>query len=253
MARVYRLISLLLLLSFSLFGDARQHLFEKANQSYTGGQFEEALNTYQEILNMGYATGSLYYNIGNCYYKLGDIGRAILFYERARKQMPANDDLKANLAIAQLSVVDQIEPGSDFILFQALHAFLYVIPKPLQLTLTLCAYILWMATLIFYILSRSSFWTFISRRFIWIFGILFLILALSFTGRLVDERRTVEAIVLVDKVDVMSAPVAEGSETLFSLHEGTKVRCDRSTDEWVEIILPDRKVGWVKWKALEKI
>ena len=253
MARLVRIISLLFILSIGLFADARQHLYEKGNQAYTNGQFEEALTAYQEILNMGYANGPLYYNIGNCYYKLGEIGKSILFYERARKRMPANDDLKANLAIARLSVVDQIEPNPDFILLQAMHAFLYLIPKPLQLTLTLCVYVLWMAALIVFLLSRSAFRQFIFRRLTWIFGILFLILVLSFMGRLVDEKRTVEAIILVDKVDVMSAPAVGGSETLFSLHEGTKVRCDRSTDEWVEIILPDRKVGWVKWDALEKI
>jgi tetratricopeptide (TPR) repeat protein len=253
MARLVRIISFLFILSAGLFADARLHLYEKGNQAYTDGQFEEALTAYQEILNMGYANGPLYYNIGNCYYKLGEIGKSILFYERARKRMPANDDLKANLAIARLSVVDQIEPSSDFILLQAVHAFLYLIPRPLQLTLTLCAYVLWMAVLIGYLLSRSAFWNYISRRLIWIFGILFLILALSFTGRLIDERRTAEAVILADKVDVMSAPAAGGSETLFSLHEGTKVRCDRSTDEWVEIILPDRKVGWVKRNVLEKI
>ena len=253
MSRLYRIISLLFILSAGLFADARQHLYEKANQAYTDGRFEEALNAYQEILNMGYANGPLYYNIGNCYFKLNNIGKCILFYERAKKRMPANDDLKANLAIARLSVVDQIEPGSDFILLQAAHAFFYLIPKSLQLILVLGSYVLWMAFLIINLLSRSSFWNFISRRLIWIFGILFLILALSFIGRLIDEKRTVEAIILTEKVDVMSAPAAGGSETLFSLHEGTKVRCDRSTGDWVEIILPDRKVGWVKWKALEKI
>jgi len=40
---------------------------------------------------------------------------------------------------------------------------------------------------------------------------------------------------------------------VFSLHEGTKVRVDQKTGEWLEIILADGKVGWVRKDVLEII
>ncbi|MFC1569787.1 tetratricopeptide repeat protein [bacterium] len=244
---------LIFMISGWLWADSRQHLYEQGNQFYTNGEFENALNAYQEILTMGYENGSLYFNIGNCYYKLGDIGHAILNYERAQKLIPSDEDLKANLSIARLSVVDQIEPVSDFIVIQAMHAFYFFLPKSTQLTLLLSGYGIFMASLILWLLSRSSLWRYVARRLIWIFGIVFVLLVISFTGRVIDERQTVEAVILADKVDVMSAPTAQGGVEVFGLHEGTKVRLDRSSEDWVEIVLPDRKVGWVKKEILEII
>ncbi|MBN1780109.1 tetratricopeptide repeat protein [bacterium] len=253
MKKTGMIICCALFMAAGLSADSRQHLFEKGNTLYTEGKFEEALRAYMEILDMGYENGPLYYNIGNCYYKAGHIGRAILNYERARKLMPSDEDLKANMSIAQLSVVDQFEVSPDFIGIQLLHAFYYTLPKRLQITLFLATYVLFMGVLIWRLLTRSSMGMFLLRQFTWIFGAFFLVLALSLAGRIADEQRSVEAIILADKVDVMNKPVKEGGEVAGSLHEGTKVRLDRSYEDWVEIILPDRHVGWVPKSALEEI
>lgn len=241
------------LLSGLLWADSRQHYFEQGNQYYRDGEFVKALEAYQKITDTGYENGPLYFNIGNCYYKTGEIGRAILNYERARKYIPSDEDLKANLAIAQLSVVDQIEPASDFFVIQILHAFYYILPEKLQLSLVLMGYILFTGSLVFLILSRSLRWRTAAVRLLWMSGVVFVLLLFSYAGRMLDARNSVEAVILKDKVDVMSAPTAQGGMEVFSLHEGTKVRLDRFSGEWVEIVLPDRKVGWVKNDVLEKI
>jgi len=40
---------------------------------------------------------------------------------------------------------------------------------------------------------------------------------------------------------------------VFSIHEGTRVRLDQKSGDWIEIILADGKVGWVKKDVLEVI
>ena len=52
----------------------------------------------------------LEYNLGNCYYKLEEVGKTILHYERAKLIDPVNDDLRANILLADLRVIDKIEP-----------------------------------------------------------------------------------------------------------------------------------------------
>ncbi|MBN2105551.1 tetratricopeptide repeat protein [bacterium] len=251
--RICIIIGCLFLIAGWLAADSPQNFFEQGNQYYIQGEFENALMAYQEIVKLGYESGPLYFNIGNCYYKLGNIGQAILHYERSKKFMPSDEDLKANLAIAQLSVVDQVKPASDFIVIRLTHAFFHILPKTLQLVFTLSAYFLFTAILFFFLLTRSSFWQQITYRLLWILGIVLFLLIISFTGRLFTEHRVVEAVILAERVDVMSAPVEQGGVEVFSLHEGTKVRLDRSSDNWVEIVLPDRKVGWVKQDVLETI
>jgi SH3-like domain-containing protein len=54
------------------------------------------------------------------------------------------------------------------------------------------------------------------------------------------------------KVDVRSAPTAEGTE-IFTIHEGLKVTVIAIRDEWREIRLPDGKEGWLTTQDIEVI
>jgi SH3-like domain-containing protein len=56
-----------------------------------------------------------------------------------------------------------------------------------------------------------------------------------------------EAVVMVDEVAVHSAPSDDSSLQIFAIHEGTKIRVDRRSEEWVEVVLEDGKVGWDRY------
>lgn len=75
----------------------------------------------------------------------------------------------------------------------------------------------------------------------------------TFLARETGVGQPEEAVVLAPEARVLSAPSAEGGLTIFTLHEGTKVRIDRRTDGWAEIVLADGKVGWLELKVLEVI
>lgn len=233
--------------------DEPERLFEQGTQLYQSGQYTEALSAFQRILDSGMEAGPLYYNLGNCYYKLGDIGRAILNYERAARLMPGDEDVRFNLGLANQAIVDQIEGQEDFILIRLWHGFLYLMSVPVFLVTMGVSYVLTILFLIIRMLTRRSTLRAVVGRLTVLSGIILLVLAFSYVARIQDEKSRVEAIILKDKVDVMSAPLAQGGTEVFVLHEGTKVRLDREQGEWVEIILPDRKVGWVKKEMLEVI
>jgi hypothetical protein len=44
--------------------------------------------------------------------------------------------------------------------------------------------------------------------------------------------------------DVKSSPLAE-SETLFTLHEGTKFRLIENRGEWIRFSIQDGRQGWI--------
>jgi len=221
-------------------------LFGQANALYQEGQYEEALQGYEQILAGGVESGVLYYNMGNCYYKLGELGPSILFYERARRLMPRDEDLLANLAIANLSVMDKIEPRPDFLLLRLWRGFVHLLPPAVLMAAGLGVYLAAVLVLILWIILRRRF----LGRTALVLGAAVAVLAVMLVSRWHDDARNREAVILADKVDVMSAPTARGGTEIFSLHEGTKVTLDQQQDEWVEIILPDRKVGWVKADVL---
>jgi SH3-like domain-containing protein len=59
-------------------------------------------------------------------------------------------------------------------------------------------------------------------------------------------------VILDEKVSVVSEPDIDGTE-IFILHEGTKVKINRNLDSWLEVSIPDGKIGWLKQTSLEVI
>ena len=101
-------------LLFAMLGQAQtescDQWFADGNAAYNEGNFEQALEMYDNILASGVESATLYYNLGNTYYKTKEYAKAILYYEKALKLDPSNEDIKTNLEIANLAVVDKINP-----------------------------------------------------------------------------------------------------------------------------------------------
>jgi len=246
-----RWVVLLFVLVFSAYGASDpERAFQEGISLYQEGRYEESLRAFERILESGYEAGPVYYNLGNCHFKRGEMGRAILYYERAARLLPGNADVQFNLGLVNQTIVDQFEVEDDFFLIRLWRGLLDLFPKPLLLAIIGSFYLLTILFVIASILTSRRGVRLVSRRLAVLGGILFVTAGLLFLARHLDEKGRIEAVILADRTDVMSAPT--GTE-VFVLHEGTKVRIDRRQGEWVEIILPDRKVGWVKAEVLDVI
>ncbi|MBN2246694.1 MAG: tetratricopeptide repeat protein, partial [Candidatus Aminicenantes bacterium] len=93
-----------LILIGSLHSDQKEYLFEQGNAFFENQEYTQAIDTYAEIIAMGYESFELYYNLGNAYYKTGDFARAILNYERALRLQPQDEDIRFNLEIARMTL-----------------------------------------------------------------------------------------------------------------------------------------------------
>ena len=82
------IISLLLLLSFSVFSQTNENPFEKATQYYDQGEYQNAIDQYKSILKSGKESSALYYNLANTYYKLNHVPESIYYYEKALQLNP---------------------------------------------------------------------------------------------------------------------------------------------------------------------
>ncbi|MEO6026684.1 MAG: BatD family protein, partial [Candidatus Binatia bacterium] len=81
--------------------ETAQTLFFQANTLYGDEHYPEAIAAYEKVLAAGIESGNLHFNLGNAYFKNGDVGHAILEYERARRTIPRDPDLHANLGYAR--------------------------------------------------------------------------------------------------------------------------------------------------------
>jgi len=231
-------------------GDSREGLFLQGNRLYEAGDYREALESYAGIAAMGYESGPLYFNMGNCYYKLGETGQAILHYERAARLIPGDEDLEVNLALARLKVVDQIPELPRFGPLVLLERFVFYFPRNALWILMWSSYAVLVAAWIVRLLwSRGRGF---SGKIIWAGALLVILSSLCLAGQIRQEREASEAIILSREARAVSAPGEEGIQ-VFTLHEGTKVRIQEISGSWVEVLLADGNVGWLKADTLARI
>jgi tetratricopeptide (TPR) repeat protein len=227
--------------------------FDEGNQRYQDGDFDGALVSYARILEEGLESGDLYYNLGNTYFKRGEIGPAILYYERARRLMPADDDLLANLALARRQTADDITPLPEFWLFRAVRWWVELVPRSALAWLVALAYLAAAGGAAVWVLRPGTPIALWARRAAAISAAVALVFGINLAVRELRVGAPQEAVVMATEADVHSAPSGDSALRIFAVHEGATVRMGRRSDDWVEIVLEDGTVGWVAAEALEPI
>jgi len=246
---------LIILISYSItitYSQEAETLFRQGNNLYLNEDYRGALDIYHQIEESGKINGELYYNMGNAYFKLKEIGQAILYYERARKFIPNDEDLKENLAIAELNTVDKITPIPKLFYERYWESIqnLFSINSWGYIFIFLYVVILFIIGIRFFI--RNYRIDKLLKRLILVFLLLSMLTVLVAGSKIYESKSTVKAIVMSESVSVYSTPSID-STTLFTLHEGTKVKILEENGEWRNIKLADGKVGWMKMSDLEII
>ncbi|MEI8084752.1 MAG: tetratricopeptide repeat protein [Paludibacter sp.] len=250
MKRIHLFLSVIL--SFSLLALAQTGAVKQANESYSKGQYQQAAKQYEEILvNEGVAP-ELYYNLGNSYYKMNEIGRSILNYERALRLSPTFDDARANLALVQLKVVDNVVQTPSFFLGRWIENLIKLLSTNQWLFLSLGLFVLSLILTFIFIFGSSR----PVRKISFYIGAVMLIISVFtviFSGIRKDQMLNHdEAIVMSGVITVKSSPDRSGTD-LFQLHEGTKVIIKSTLGKWTEIKLGNGSIGWVEQVNIEKI
>lgn len=251
-----RIIALVILggiiLPSALNADHRDHLFTTGNQAYQAGDFNAAILAYQKILDTGYTSAAVFYNLANAYFKTGENARAILFYERALKIKPSDEDIRFNLQIARLTIADKIPALPDLFWTKAIRSFRSLFSLNSLSLLLLFLYIVFMGTLIWLMLSRSKAVRRITKSLIFILGFGLTVFTFTFFSKAIDQKKNTEAVIMATQVDARSAP-ADDSTVIFTIHAGLKVKLVQRRGTWQEIRLPDGKQGWLPVDTYEKI
>lgn len=228
------------------------HQFETANEYYRKGEYEKALSIYEKIINNGYISSELYYNIGNTYHKLDNIPAAIIYYERAKRLSPSDEDIEFNLKLANLKVVDKIDPIPRFFLVEWWHSISNTFNSEKWSIMTIIgSWIFVLSILAFRLINISIIKKIIIP--IIIFSLIFILVTFlfSYTQYKYENDRTT-GIIFSQNVSVKSSPDEAGTD-LFVIHEGVKVKILDSLNEWRKIRLADGKVGWIPINSIEII
>jgi tetratricopeptide (TPR) repeat protein len=231
-----------------LVAQSADYNFEKANLAYADGKYPEAVELYEQIIQDGFESGEVYFNLGNSYYKLNEIGKSILYFEKATIYLPRDESLNQNLSIARLKVVDKIDSIPKLFLEIWWNRATQIFSINMFCWLTLILFILTLSIISIYIIFAIN----IFKRLIWVFSILFFLILILTVGKIYQFETLEFGVILDNKISVVSEPSISGTE-VFILHEGTKVQINRSLAGWFEISLADGKTGWLKATSLGMI
>lgn len=245
---------ILLVSSVSLFSAEKtlktekpEYTFYKGNTHYENGRYDEAIKEYTRLLDQGLESGSLYYNLGNSFFKKGELGKAILSFERAKRLIPNDSDLRANHRYA-LSTVHQGESSEEVSMVQrVLNLYERFTIDGLTMLLSLL-YIAFVLVLLIRILYPNA------RRFsliaIAVVALLLLpgFVSLFYQVSLLEK----EAVIVSEHAEAQFEPI-EHATTHFTLYEGMKVTIIQSKADWLKVRRPDGKTGWIRSAHAVKI
>lgn len=252
--------------------DVPADAFAQANSLYEKGEYEEAIDIYLQLERAGVQTSDLYYNLANAYYKTEALGYAILYYERARRLAPRDQDIRQNLTLAQSLIGDTqfvVRHGRIRRMLLWWHDKLSAGESFVTLSIV---YLLLTASVLLFVFRRvplvQSMYRKISLaspgRFLGLdssqdmvlaictFALLTGMIGLSAFSKYDAETSRTQAVVVVEEVPVYSGP-SESATHQFNISQGTNARIAETRPGWIEIKLPGDLTGWIRLDAVERI
>jgi ABC-type multidrug transport system fused ATPase/permease subunit len=228
-------------------------LWNNANENYSNGNYKEAAQLYEQILNEKGESAEIYFNLGNACFKQNLLGAAHLNYERARRLDPTNPDILHNLDFVNAMQIDKIDRIQDVFITEWLDIVMNAFTGNVWATVFFTLIILSLLLILFFAFSQTS----KIRKLSFAGFCLFIILSLmsfylGYRQRNQALNRS-EAIIYSSEVVVKSTPNNSGSD-LFIIHEGLKVKIIDKQGNYYRIILDDGKSqGWIPRESAEII
>lgn len=222
------------------------------DSAYAERDYERAIEIYSALQQESNSV-ALCYNLGNCYYRMDDIGHAVLWFERAYRLNPEDQDVIHNLQFVRQRTADKIVATEDLFIKRWYQRFTGMLGVTGWAVFSWIFFAIAFAMLGLYFFSGRM-----SLRKTGFFGFVACLVLVVLGNLCAMAQRTRnnshdEAVVMQPSVVVKSSPDA-GSTDLFIIHEGTKFSIkDDSMREWAEIHLANGKEGWIPKKDYEQI
>jgi len=246
------LFAAILLTAFHAAGQSPEQLASQAAKAYNIHQFPVAIKLYEKIIAGGYESYGLYYNLGNAYFRNNELAPAVLYYEKALKLSPNNDDIKHNIEVINNKLTDKVEKVPELFYKRWWKQLLNIMDIDTLATINIIFLTLALLLIAIYIaasnllIRKFSFWTGFTLFLLFSIGIF----AASQRNHYLTNNH--EAIIFAPTVNIKSSP-DENSKDIFVLHEGTKVTLLDIVADWQEIRISNGSTGWIRMTDIRNI
>ncbi len=236
-----------------------EELAARADSAYVADDFSLAEKLYLDAIATDGVSPVIYYNLGNTYFRQGNLGKSVLFYERALKLDPTFKDARTNLDFVKSKLTDRQTEQSSLIgkiSDRVVHAF----TSDQWSTFGVVFFALFIAGFLCYMFSGR-----IALRKTGFFGgiLMFAISVLCIIFAMVSAANLTghdDAIVMQPSTRLSTSPrePRTASEEALLLHEGSKVEivdsvATESDGRWYEVLVPTGDRAWIKGADIERI
>ncbi len=213
--------------------------FQKAVEAYDRGDYKESIRIYKDLIEQGEGRGDVYYNLGNAYYRNMQMGQSMASFLAARKLMPRNPDVKANLNFVHEKTKDRLKIDLPEDLLSIIG---FWIDRTTPREILLISLFLW--CLGFLLLIVCQFQPHLGQLKL-VSQILIacsLLFSIAFT---ISYSKQEDWGAVVSKVAKVYSSPGNHSTVLFQLKEGSPFVLERSERDWFKITLSDGQKGWI--------
>lgn len=248
--RILLFLSLILTCCFGRAAPRPDVLWQRANDCYLRKSYDSAATCLEQIAALKPYNAEVYFSLGNTYYRLNKIAPAVLNYERALKIKPDFTNARENLILTQSRIKNHIQDVGDIFFIKWWNSLTHPIHAGTWAVTALVVFILIIATLA-------------ARRFLklpgihlpvqvpWVLGFFwfcFILLAAVSASRSSENSG---AVVLQNDTPLLNANLQ--GKPITQIPEGTTVAILSEKDVWIEVRIPDGRVGWIQQSLVEKI
>ncbi len=231
--------------------DSLYIVFNQANKAYKDNDFELAIEKYNQIVESEYHSAELYYNIGNAYFKQKDYPKAILYYQKASKLSPRDEDIKHNIEYANQFVSDEFIEVPEFVLDRIYFSIVRSFSSNTWALISINSFIFSLALFFVFLFSKIR----LNRKLAFFTSIVLVAVSVSsfkFSADMKKYQTHPNSGIIMNISTLKSSPGNDGTD-LYILNPGTKVKIKSENDEWIEVRLPNGKIGWLKKTSIEPI
>ena len=229
---------------------AQTEEFAAANKFYEEKDYPSAIRLYLSVLNQHGESPTLYLNLGNAYFKAGDLGHAVLYYTRAKRRDPSDEDIAHNFMFARQFSRVQMEG----VQLNPISAFLSSIVDPYRLDamawLTCALFLVFMLFLVIrYGLGVVS----PAVRIGAIVAVVFLFVVGGLTSfKYRTDYLTRRAVIIADECPVRTG-ASEQSDMELQGAPGLVVEIMSETSDYYNVLFENKRRGWVKKELVAEI
>ncbi|MFH7011846.1 tetratricopeptide repeat protein [Flavobacterium sp. FlaQc-52] len=230
-----------------------QNGFEKGNILYQKGQYQQAVEEYENVIKEDkLQSAELYFNLANSYYKLNKVAPSIYNYEKALVLKPHDEQTLNNLKFAKKLTIDEIKEVPKVGFAKLIQNFTGIFNYNTWAKIAIGIAFAFLLSFIGYYFSQLT----LSKRiyFIGMF-VLLIALVLSVTAGMSEKSHFDNdrpAIVFSEMSEVRSEPQKAGSAIIL-LHEGAKVYVMETVGSWKKIELTDGSEGWIDATTIKEV